>query len=623
MRFHSLYHTPNLILIILVLFISGGCAVKPVNVQTQPSEVDLIKQAQRAENQGKYEQAAQNYLQAAKITGTATYQLQAVAALLRGNFMEQARQILNVIEEQKLAGELKIRWLILASRIALADNLPRAALDLLKTVALDQAPPELAAEVHDIRAQAYLRVSKFLDAAREQVKRESLLPPTDTDKINENQQAIWQTLQRLTGSALIQAQVAPAPDTFSGWLVLAQIAKQSHEQPLDVKSLVQDWQMEYPHHPASDNILNSLLARQKEEIQRPSHIALLLPHSGPYASAAAALRNGFLSAHYNRSNQSYRPVIQIYDVGPNAEEIDAVYSQAVEDGADFIVGPLRKKSVNQLTRNLRVPVPTLTLNYSEMPNRSTTNIYQFGLAPEDEARQVAERAWLDGHNQAIALIPEGAWGERVLEAFRNDWDLLGGTLLEYQFYPPEKNDFSPQIQALLNLDESRQRHKQLQRILQTTLEFEPRRRQDSDFVFMAAFPRQARLLRPQLKFHYASRLPVYATSHIYTGHIDKNADRDMDGVIFTDIPWVLNDRRTPLPLKQKVMALWPKSVKQYTRFYALGIDAYDIIPSLSTMKNYRYERYHGQTGILHLGINNRIFRETSWARFKKGVPVPY
>jgi len=258
-----------------------------------------------------------------------------------------------------------------------------------------------------------------------------------------------------------------------------------------------------------------------------------------------------------------------------------------------------------------------------MPNRSTTNIYQFGLAPEDEARQVAERAWLDGHNQAIALIPEGAWGERVLEAFRNDWDLLGGTLLEYQFYPPEKNDFSPQIQALLNLDESRQRHKQLQRILQTTLEFEPRRRQDSDFVFMAAFPRQARLLRPQLKFHYASRLPVYATSHIYTGHIDKNADRDMDGVSFTDIPWVLTDRRTPLPLKQKVMALWPKSVKQYTRFYALGIDAYDIIPSLSTMKNYRYERYHGQTGILHLGINNRIFRKMSWARFKKGVPVPY
>jgi len=616
----------GLILIILTLLIAGGCAVKPVDVQVQPSEAELIKQAQRAENQGEYEQAAQDYLQAAKITVTitpATYQLQAIAALLRGNFIAQARQILYAIEEKQLADDLRIRWQILAAKIALADNQPHVALDLLETAPLDQAPPGLAAEVHEIRAQIYLRGGNFLASARERVALESLLPPSDTNRIYENQEAIWQTLQRLTGNALLQLQVVPAPDVFSGWLALARIAKLSHEQPLDVEALVQKWQADYPDHPVSADIINSLLARQKEEIQRPGHIALLLPHSGPYAKAAAALRNGFLAAHYNRSNQSYQPVIQIYDVGPNAERVDTVYRQAVEDGADFIVGPLRKNAVNRLARNLRLPVPTLTLNYSETPNRSTANIYQFGLAPEDEARQVAERAWLDGYNQAIALVPEGAWGERVLDAFRNDWELLGGALLEYQFYPPEKNDFSQQIQALLNLDESRQRHEQLQSILQQTLKFEPRRRQDTDLVFLAAFPRQARLLRPQLKFHYASKLPVYATSHIYTGHIDKNADRDMDGIIFTDIPWVLNDRLSSLPLKQKIIALWPKSVRQYTRFYALGIDAYNIIPSLNTMKNYRYERFHGQTGILHLGTNNRIFRETSWGRFKNGVPVPY
>ncbi len=625
MRFHRQFFRPAL-LIIFTLLIVGGCAVKPVGEGVQPSEAELLKQARQAEARNEFEQAAQSYLQAAQITSTTTpavYRLEAVTTLLRGNFVDQARQILYGIDAQALDNELKIRWQILAAKIALTENQAHAALDILATAPLDQAAPEQAASVHEIRAQAFLRVGNYLESARERVALEPLLPPADTDRIRANQEAIWQTLLRLTDSALLQMQVQPPPDVFTGWLALARIAKQSQELPMDVVALVSEWREKYPDHPVSSDIIDSLLARQQEEVKRPTHIALLLPHSGPYAKAAAALRNGFLAAHYNRSNPSYQPVIRIYDVGEDSHAVDAVYEQAIAEGAEFIVGPLRKEAVNRLAGRLRLPVPTLTLNYSSKPNRSTGNIYQFGLAPEDEARQVAERAWLDGYNQAIALVPEGTWGERVLEAFRNDWELLGGTLLEYQFYPPGKNDFSQQIQALLNLDESNQRHKRLEQILGQPLKFEPRRRQDADFVFLGAFPRQARLLRPQLKFHYASKMPVYATSHIYTGHEDRNADRDMDGIIFTDIPWVLHDRNIPLPLQQQVMALWPKSVRQYTRFYALGIDAYNIIPSLNTMKKYRYERFFGQTGILHLGANNRIFRETVWGRFKKGIPVPY
>ena len=625
MRFHSRFCRPAF-LIMLTLLIMGGCAVKPVNEGAPLSETELLKQARQAEERDDYEQAAQNYLQAAQITGTAApaaYQLQAVAVLLRGNFVDQARQILYGMEEQALIDELQVRWRILAAKIALTENQAHAALDILTTATLERTSPELAASVHEIRAQAFLRTGNFLESARERVALASLIPPAEEDRLRANQEAIWQALQRLTDSALLQMQVEPPPDVFTGWLALARIAKQSQELPMDVAALVSEWRMKFPDHPASSDIINSLLARQQEEFKRPAHIALLLPHSGPFAKAAAALRDGFLAAHYTRGNQSYQPVIRIYDAGEHSSEIDGIYEQAIADGADFIVGPLRKDGVNRLANRLRLPVPTLTLNYSGIPNHSTGDMYQFGLAPEDEARQVAERAWLDGHNQAIALVPEGAWGERVLDAFQNDWELLGGVLLEYQFYPPGKNDFSHQIQALLNLDESRQRHARLEQILGQPLKFEPRRRQDADFVFLGAFPRQARLLRPQLKFHYASKMPVYATSHIYTGHQDRNADRDMDGIIFTDIPWVLHDRNTPLPLKQRIMALWPKSNRQYTRFYALGIDAYNIIPSLNTMRKYRYERFFGQTGILHLGANNRIFRETVWGRFKKGIPAPY
>ena len=70
------------------------------------------------------------------------------------------------------------------------------------------------------------------------------------------------------------------------------------------------------------------------------------------------------------------------------------------------------------------------------------------------------------------------------------------------------------------------------------LEFEPRRRQDIDIVFMAAFPAGARQLMPQLAFHHGADLPVHATSHVWSGVPDPANDRDLDGVVFGDMPWL-------------------------------------------------------------------------------------
>ena len=159
-------------------------------------------------------------------------------------------------------------------------------------------------------------------------------------------------------------------------------------------------------------------------------------------------------------------------------------------------------------------------------------------------------------------------------------------------------------------------------MLHENLKFEPRRRQDVDFIFLAAFPRQARLIRPQLKFHYAGNIPVYATSHIYSGKRNRHADRDMDDIIFEDIPWVLYTPNNTPPLQKNIDQLWPEESDQYTRLFAMGIDAYNLIPHLNHLKSYSYERYNGETGILSLDEYHRIFRQLSWARFRNGIPRP-
>ena len=135
-------------------------------------------------------------------------------------------------------------------------------------------------------------------------------------------------------------------------------------------------------------------------------------------------------------------------------------------------------------------------------------------------------------------------------------------------------------------------------------------------IFMAATPKDARQLKPQFKFHYAGEIPVYATSHAFTGQLKQQADRDIDDLNFCDMPWILN---APGKAKQSLINYWPEQ-QRYTRFFALGVDAYNLIPFLGRLQGKSYERFSGQTGNLYLDPFNRIHRELLWAHFDRGIP---
>lgn len=608
---------------LIIALAVAGCALDMPRSGIRSTEHEALQRAQRAEQQGDYEQAAHEYTALAAETSElkrSAYLLRAATVFLRGNHIEEARRLLDGLDAGTLSANQREQRQLLAARIALADNAPQQALKLLKSPPPADAPAALRADRYELLAESYQRVGDLPEAARQRVAREAFLDPADRETRDRNQQAIWQLLIRLPAEALKKIKTDPAPDTFAGWVQLAQIAKST--MPASMEEQVDAWRRLYPSHPAAREIIDLLLARQQQAVHRPERIALLLPLSGAVKETAEALRDGFLAAHFQRVNRDYEPVVRIYDTGADADNAARVYAQAVEDGNDFVVGPLIKQSVNQIARNGRVAVPTLTLNYSDTERSASDRLYQFGLAPEDEARQVSERAWLDGHNRALAIAPEGEWGDRVLQSFAEDWKQHGGTLLEVQRYPAENNDFTAQIEPLLNLDESTRRRQALEKLLQQPLKFEPRRRQDADVVFMAAFPRQGRLIRPQLKFHYAGDLAVYSTSHVFSGVRNQNADRDMDDVVFCDLPWVLAEDGAN-PLKGRLARLWADGFQQYTRLYALGIDAYNIIPYVDSLRQFRYEQYNGETGVLQLSESNRLYRQLQWARFGNGLPRPY
>ena len=339
---------------------------------------------------------------------------------------------------------------------------------------------------------------------------------------------------------------------------------------------------------------------------------------GPFGKAAKAIRNGFLAAYYHDSDRQTKPTINIYNTNSDTPIAD-IYNRALDAGATVVIGPLDKKKIVELTTTTDIAVPTLALNHLENEDYYASNLFQFGLSPEDEARQIAQRAWFDGHNEAAMIYPEGSWGDRVASAFKLHWEQLGGRIATEQHYPAKKNDFSASINKLLNIDQSKERKKSLAKLLKARMRFEPRRRQDIDFIFMGAFPRQARLIPPQLKFFDAGDLPLYATSHSFSGKINRSSDRDMNGVIIGDMPWTLRGNKSS-PVRKTIYKTFRKDVGKYSRLYALGVDAHNVIYFLNWLRSNANARLNGATGTIHMTTNNRLDRDLTWARFSRGKP---
>ncbi len=605
---------------VAVLATLAACAV-PVKEAT-PIAADTPAEAEQIAAAGEPLAAASAYLQLAERSAEpelrADYTLRAAELFLSGGDPARAAEALQGAAAVPGDAQRELRHRLLAGEIELARQRPDdALLHLELPTAGAQLEQAALIRLHQLRSRAYALAGNHLEAASELLLLESLL--LEPAEIEANQASILQILAELSEQSLSQMQVM-APEVMAGWLELARIAK-TPSGAAEFQRAITEWRGRYPAHPALEGTIDALRARLSIEPLRPTRVALLLPDRGPFAEPAQAIRDGIFAAYY-RDQSPARPVLRMYPLAADAANLPEVYGRAVADGAELIIGPLQKSAVNRLAGAPSLTVTTLALNRAELPDDAPLppKLYQFGLPPEDEARQAAEKAWVDGHARALILVPQGLWGSRVATSFRQRWENLGGVVLEQQSYDGDKSDYSATIEQLLDLNESRARRDSLRNLLGGELKFEPRRRQDADVIFVGAFSRQARLIRPQLKFHRAADLPVVTTSHVFTGKIDRGSDQDMDGMEFPDAPWALQMERPTSTARAEISRLWPEGQERFGRLYAMGFDAYRLIPYLEWLQTYPTEYYDGETGQLHIDERGRIQRRLAWARFHGGRP---
>ncbi|MGH8198336.1 MAG: penicillin-binding protein activator [Steroidobacteraceae bacterium] len=450
------------------------------------------------------------------------------------------------------------------------------------------------------RARVQFKSLRVADAVSRLIARDRLL--TSVADRQANQRMIVEGI----GAALLRgadARTPPGADpVLAGWLELGRIISDAQAGALGSQRRLQVWRDRYPAHPANESLWKRLVERPSAPSDQPRQVALLLPLSGRAASAGIAVRDGFLGAYYDDGSAS-RPRLRIYDVA--ARDAPSSYLQAMADGSDFVVGPLTREEVSALATLADGRATTLALNFLpdgiEVPDR----FFQYALSPEDEARLAARRVVADGRMSGVSLVPQSDWGRRVHAAFAEELTMSGGQVVDQADYLPSTADFNDT----------------LRRLLRTTGQRGSLPRPDAQFIFVAAQPVHGRLIRTQLRFNYASALPMYATSDIYDPAGSGNAD--LDGVIFPDMPWVLDPLGPSATAREIAERVWPGRSGQLARLYAFGYDAFRIIGELRRLRAGSSTPLPGVTGRLSVDGQGRVRRELDWAQIAGGRPVPW
>lgn len=506
---------------------------------------------------------------------------------------------------------------VLLASVYFEDGKIYQALGNLPDLDAINSPPYKAIALN-IRSRGVLAIGKPMEAAELSTHIDQYLKSEQA--IDNNHAFIWDSLGRVSESRLVEEIKKPdVTPALRGWLELNLIARRSRMMPATIEPWLEKWNELFAEHAAAARFAPDLLADARMLHIQPKHIALLLPLDGKFKAVAEAIQNGILYAYYQQDEES-RPILEVIAISEDPQLFLAQYQNAMQNGADFVIGPLRKELVNQLTFKQELEIPTLTLNYADDSDKGVRNLYQFGLKPEDEAQQIADYALRNELYHAVTLTPDNSLGQRLKEAFTEHFESLGGRVVESAFYPASKNDYSSAIKQLLNLSGSEQRHKILQQVSGQQSEFIPRRRQDVDMVFVSGNPRQARLIKPQLKFHHAKDLPVYATSSISSSVADPDADRDLDEILFVDTPWALESADNAD--FQAIRALWPGESEHYAKFFALGLDAYRLIPRLRHLMLNPDQAQDMHTGRITIDDKGQVHRALLLATYTRGLAHP-
>ncbi len=546
---------------------------------------------------------------------SARLKAEAARLLLSMGKKSDAALVLEQINVALLPPGMRFDIAKLQAEASISQNRPEVALDQLERFSASNQEKLLTEQkitLLKLKAEAFELQKETVAEVKSLIKLSLLLESNEAkQQIHDD---IWKKLLILDHTT-VNTLLRSGTNSYyeQGWLEL--INELSSTTQLDAQhQSIANWSQLWESHPAK-TILPTPLKGLGQQALNVSKIAVLLPFTGNLAKHANVIKEGLMTAHFrHRTAGRAIPEMLFLDSGKINTPIQLA-SIINEQNIDLVIGPLTKDYVNVLAADQHITIPILALNYGDQVSRE--GLYQFGLSADDEARQIAEKLWQDGARTVAVLTPTSTWGERISVAFTQHFKALGGTVAVRDTFG-ETSALSEDIARFLATDKSKQRYKRIKQLVYTrNIEFEEHRRQDIDAIVLSALPNDARQIIPILAFNFAGDLPIYATSHVYSGTTDPVQDQDLNNIQFLDTPWNLKP-----PSQDKVLISQQRNNtnSRFGRLYALGLDAYRIVPYLQQLSALPNAEIQGETGKLSIDPSGRVTRTLIWATYKEGMP---
>ena len=181
-------------------------------------------------------------------------------------------------------------------------------------------------------------------------------------------------------------------------------------------------------------------------------VGLILPLSaaGNAGVAAQSMKNAAEMALAEFQNPNIQLLIK--DDGGNAQGAQQGTQQALDEGAEIILGPLFALSVPataQLTRTRGVSV----IAFSTDSSVAGRGVYLLSFLPESDVNRIIEYAASTGKRSFAAMLPDNAYGNVVEAAFKQAVGRRGGRIVAFEKYGPDRSGPARNVaQALGNAD---------------------------------------------------------------------------------------------------------------------------------------------------------------------------
>jgi len=575
-----------------------------------------------------------------------TLLLQAADLYLQNQQPVLAQQVLYEVKEDGISGVNQSYYSLLVTK-AYAGMPDASAEELLAMLDGITGTGETAFQKAELQTQLFTQQGNLAAAANSVLKTNL----TDDEKV----QQVWQWITSIPASSLDS--VGSAYPDLSPFITLRELTEENASSPEKLAKSLQQFKQVYRGHVLENALPENVIEATQLTDAGANDIAVLLPLSGRLARTGQVVKNGIMAAYYTdvekRQDEHLLPRLRFIDTN----EVDTQHLLSEIGDTKFIIGPLLKDTVERLIPSLPLGVNVLALNRpDELPDNASakgvttgssnpaiaddalasgtglagddtqnelhslglpTSLNYYGLAPEDEAKQLAEFIFNKGYRAPIVIAAQSSLYQRMDDTFKKHWRILNNqenkqraNITSVSFN--DSNSLREGITQALDVAQSNERINQIEYMTNDEVYNMPRSRRDIDAIVAFASPQDTELLNPiieaSLNPYDGKQVPVYATSRSMDYDSGKNQWRDLQNVHFIDMPWLMPSHSWQ-PLQQEVEQAWQNQNTMQKRLFAFGFDAYQLLPQLGMLNTLKYLSHEGLTGTLSLNQQGEVIRK--------------